>query len=554
MEKKRKVLRISAVFAIIAAALTLGFISLHQDRQAAQMSVSPAELFEENWVCETEEKAINSFPFTVSEKNISEITLTNRLPEIGESDELVLYRQYQYVEVYIEGECIFKSPYQDDDSLHTSVGTVITFVPLSPEYSGKQIQIYMRQINSASSIQIGSIYLCTRNSFILDYLKANIGKLIFISAMITGGIFLAVIYFLLRKKQQDHDDKMFWYLGIFAIQMAVWALTDSQIVQLLTGAYVTGGITSFAAFMLLPVPFMSFMDVICKKYNRALRVMQIVLCINFIVQILLYISGVFDLMNMLPATHALFLLAIIVIVAVTAGEVRTSRSYYIKGMQVGIFVMSVSGLLALAGYNMISDFSYMSVMLIGLLAFFLILSHLCFHKAYESIEAGTKARVYQKLAYIDVMTETGNRRAFEEALDRLDREEKEHDLTVIEFDLNNLKETNDVWGHKAGDRIITETARCIREAFSEKGRVYRIGGDEFTVLAVLKETELAESLGLLNKAIEKYNSKEKYSISAAAGWASVRDNPHMSVKELLKRADEKMYSDKEVKKYNKNEA
>ena len=55
-------------------------------------------------------------------------------------------------------------------------------------------------------------------------------------------------------------------------------------------------------------------------------------------------------------------------------------------------------------------------------------------------------------------------------------------IGVIYFDLNNLKEINDTYGHDVGDIIIIKLAKSISYLLDEGIRAYRIGGDEFIVI------------------------------------------------------------------------
>ena len=60
-------------------------------------------------------------------------------------------------------------------------------------------------------------------------------------------------------------------------------------------------------------------------------------------------------------------------------------------------------------------------------------------------------------------------------------------ISVIMCDLNGLKKVNDSYGHEAGDKYICDSAEVLTSCFG-KENVYRIGGDEFTVI-ILGETE-----------------------------------------------------------------
>jgi len=87
----------------------------------------------------------------------------------------------------------------------------------------------------------------------------------------------------------------------------------------------------------------------------------------------------------------------------------------------------------------------------------------------------------ERIAYTDSLTELYNRRAFERDL--------EQDLTpecdllgLIHVDLDRFKWVNDTLGHAAGDQVLSSTAARLRKVIGEDGKVYRVGGDEFTVI------------------------------------------------------------------------
>jgi diguanylate cyclase (GGDEF)-like protein len=53
---------------------------------------------------------------------------------------------------------------------------------------------------------------------------------------------------------------------------------------------------------------------------------------------------------------------------------------------------------------------------------------------------------------------------------------------IVTFDLNNLKQCNDQYGHRVGDEYIINAAHIIEDNFERYGKCYRIGGDEFCVI------------------------------------------------------------------------
>ncbi|MBP5305660.1 MAG: GGDEF domain-containing protein, partial [Lachnospiraceae bacterium] len=89
----------------------------------------------------------------------------------------------------------------------------------------------------------------------------------------------------------------------------------------------------------------------------------------------------------------------------------------------------------------------------------------------------------------DGLTGLYNRRSYTDALEALE-DHIPDDFSYITVDVNSLKETNDTYGHAAGDRILIGVARCLQMSFSDKGKVYRIGGDEYAVLLHAEKDEL----------------------------------------------------------------
>lgn len=85
-----------------------------------------------------------------------------------------------------------------------------------------------------------------------------------------------------------------------------------------------------------------------------------------------------------------------------------------------------------------------------------------------------------RMAVYDFLTGVRNRNSFDMELEYLKREGT--DAYFFLADLNNLKETNDVMGHSAGDELLQATAKLLRDTVGKDGMVFRYGGDEFTIL------------------------------------------------------------------------
>ena len=99
------------------------------------------------------------------------------------------------------------------------------------------------------------------------------------------------------------------------------------------------------------------------------------------------------------------------------------------------------------------------------------------------------------LAFTDPLTGLGNRRRFQDKVERLisDRADDPAPFTVGILDLDGFKPINDLFGHKAGDDILVQVAQRLRAAMEGQSTVTRIGADEFAFLYPLVFSEEAAS-------------------------------------------------------------
>ena len=151
----------------------------------------------------------------------------------------------------------------------------------------------------------------------------------------------------------------------------------------------------------------------------------------------------------------------------------------------------------------------------------------------------------QENALIDVLTGCPNRRAYENQIKKLKEETLPVDLAYIAIDIDGLKEVNDRYGHEAGDRLIVGAARCIENSFGKAGETFRIGGDEFAVLAHANRQELEKHLSDYKAGTEAWAEENRLPLSASCGCARTDElTEEFSIAALARLADTKMYQEK----------
>ena len=141
----------------------------------------------------------------------------------------------------------------------------------------------------------------------------------------------------------------------------------------------------------------------------------------------------------------------------------------------------------------------------------------------------------------DALTGLPNRYCMEH--DILKNENNGNSFSVLMFDVNFLKKTNDTQGHLAGDQLLRTAAACIRECFGvdNLNNCYRIGGDEFVALIYGdSEEETKRRIDKFNLALLREN------ISVSVGYAYTQEADGDSFKKLMADADKNMYDQKKI--------
>ena len=152
------------------------------------------------------------------------------------------------------------------------------------------------------------------------------------------------------------------------------------------------------------------------------------------------------------------------------------------------------------------------------------------------------------LARSDALTGLANRGAFEERLkEALLRASRSSELLALIFlDLDGFKAVNDQFGHEAGDQMLINVARRLKDCVRAMDFVCRLGGDEFTI--VLEQASSEEAMcELCQRIVEALTQTQMlggFGVVATPSIGLAMALPGESMQSLLKRADLAMYSAK----------
>ncbi len=143
-------------------------------------------------------------------------------------------------------------------------------------------------------------------------------------------------------------------------------------------------------------------------------------------------------------------------------------------------------------------------------------------------------------ALTDQLTGLANRRRLFTDMDTLLQTPRSGEKLVLGmFDLNGFKAYNDTFGHPAGDALLARLASNLRAAIEGDGTAYRLGGDEFCVIARGNNAELA--LARAQESLSEHS--DTFAITCSAGTVLITPD-EMSLEDALGQADQRLYKNK----------
>lgn len=148
----------------------------------------------------------------------------------------------------------------------------------------------------------------------------------------------------------------------------------------------------------------------------------------------------------------------------------------------------------------------------------------------------------ERSAHIDPLTNLGNRGGLDRHVDQLWR--NSDPFTCAYIDIDHLKHCNDIFGHAEGNRYILRICRALSETMEHDELLFRIGGDEFVLIApAASEAELEQRLEQTRAGLIKATSDGKAPMIASFSFGCSRVDPLAgdTHRQMTMDADRKMY-------------
>ncbi len=203
------------------------------------------------------------------------------------------------------------------------------------------------------------------------------------------------------------------------------------------------------------------------------------------------------------------------------------------------------------------DFGSISIVLALLWALFtamLLISWLVIRRMVRNMYTLQNSLQWQ--AWHDPLTRLNNRGALFERAKQLAETCQQQSLpfSVIQIDLDHFKNINDLFGHQAGDKVLSHAAGLIATGLRTSDVAGRVGGEEFCV--VLPGIALPEASAVAERIRSRIDSKEilvkkntTIRISASFGVSCAHEKGNYNFEQLQSIADTRLY---QAKQYGRN--
>ncbi len=441
-------------------------------------------------------------------------------------------------QIYIEVSSVILTAYFDGKEIYKSdvegkslYGYGYLMIELPSDFAGHEITIKLKAMEDGEVRHLHNLLVCNGLGMYRYNMGIHFHDILTVLILLIMGVL--VWFVAMVRREGNKPEHSLLYLSLYFVFVAIWISCNRGITLLINPSLTFRAKLEYPAFYLAPLMYFLGLknEFYSEEKNKKIRVTyQVLLWADIIYNLAALILNITDIMHyprVLMVNHLLILLMAIFIIFMCIRCMKTKEDKHILRM-VGIIVFMLCAVFDLADFAAIRylhvapvDMSFASK---GILFFSLSILADFLLNYQKNLYATAEKETFKKMAGTDMLTEMANRRQCEEVFEALENLDTKY--CIISFDINNLKVTNDNYGHLEGDRLLKDFAELVRSVFSQYGLVGRMGGDEFVV--IIKDLDRLKDKGLeLNELLKKIENKRKeinkdrkpYPISFAYGVA-----------------------------------
>ncbi|MGN0551880.1 MAG: hypothetical protein ACI4I1_00755, partial [Oscillospiraceae bacterium] len=302
-----------------------------------------------------------------------EFSIKNTLPQgIGSNCSLFFRSKNIFYSVYVDDELIYSPDVPESIFYTDSFGTRWSVIELDPEYSGKTIEIKITKSYDSARASIDDIQIGNSAGLVLSVIQEKIVAFVTCILLIFVGILLIAADIPVNLQKKKNHELM--YLGFFALSIATWCFSETNLVQFFNGDSRMMQIVSCYSLMLIPIPAVLYID---SAFGFVPKWLKPTVCImsgiNFIACLILHFTGIADFRQSLTLTHIMLAIsAVFFLYTVIKNSIitrKTQRNVYSVLRSIGLTSISVATIIDLVRHYSFNGTDSAMFVRIGLLIF-----------------------------------------------------------------------------------------------------------------------------------------------------------------------------------------
>ena len=470
-------------------------------------------------------------------KSEDNMTMEMKIPDVKVTNPAIIYDNINTsVKIYVDKKEIYSI------GAETKKGGIVCHafnkVLLEGVDGNEKLTMSIRVMNGATLTRLPRIKMMDASDIDKEYIFTMLIYIFMgIYLFVIGVIGISIISYLKNKNKMTLK---LLIMSLLSIVTCMYIISTFQVIPLFSDNLVMDAYCEYVCRFLLLMTMNIYMCVEVKKeYGKSIYIFTGFVIVYAILAITLQALGIVYVND----TMAVYLSSgIITGVNVLIYYLRTMKSNVIRKYVIitggVLFVLVAMYSVILLFFGNVSDYFLVIVPIILMTALTTVFIDFI-HNITQNLITGAEKKALSKLAYIDVLTGLYNRRALENFEKKIAKKRDNRiAYCVYSIDLNDLKITNDIYGHAKGDELLKIFASHIDKIF-QNVFCARMGGDEFLVI------EPKNDKGLINKLCESVEEENKrkindFQISFAYGCA-IFDNSGKSLSEVINEADKNMY-------------
>lgn len=446
------------------------------------------------------------------------------------------------------------------------IGKLLVSILVPPEAFGEEIRVEIfPKMHFMENNFDAPVLINDRDAMFFTIIGQETSYALFVMTLIAT--FLGMVIFLFFSPRHIYAREGFWLMAmIFALTL--WHLGNSGMLYKLSDDADLSAVGEYIGmYLLLPsAPIYASYETERPRVKKYLRIVGSICSAIFVLTLVLYLlpTGYTYVWNLRWA-QALQLVILLSCVLSLIFPGRATKNSSDRILEKGLVVVALLGVLEQLRLILSASVndrwpSFMqtfvkirfSKVLIIVMVFIFITSYS--FKLILILQKNLEDEHLRVLAFSDSLTLLGNRQYLQRKLDLMDNQKAE-DYGVIFMDINDLKFTNDHYGHDSGDKLIRMVASAIKDAVDPAGGFCgRNGGDEF-IAVVSPEGSIFSVAEKIQENLEAQKEKErvKFPVSLSLGLATHSElsaEAHLQRKDyvtsdyVIRKADYRMYQHK----------